>query len=95
METQREAAGTSVKVDRLIEDVKKIHDQVDQIRHSLTWAKGFGISAMILIPICGAVIWWIIGGQLTQLRNDLLRNAPTAAAAPQQPVQTQQPPVKP
>jgi len=71
-EIQKDLTSIGTKTERLITDVNGLNGRVDQIRISLSTAKGFGIAAMILIPACAAVIWWLIGAKLETLRNQLL-----------------------
>jgi hypothetical protein len=72
IEIQKDISSVSVKTERLITDVGRLDGRVDGISSSLAMAKGFGIAAVILIPICAAVIWWLIGAKLENLRDQLL-----------------------
>ncbi len=84
VEIQKELSALSTKTERLISDVGKLDDRVDGLRHTLSRAQGFGIAAVLLIPACAAVIWWLIGGQLTDIKNKLYA-VPTPAVAPLKP----------
>jgi hypothetical protein len=82
VEIQKEVSALSAKTERLISDVGKLDDRVDGLRHTLSRAQGFGIAAVLLIPACAAIIWWLIGGQLTEIKNKLYAiPAPPAAAS--------------
>lgn len=72
IEIQKDIATNTTKIDRLIKDVEKLDTKVDTVSHAIWLAKGFGLAAVILIPICAAVIWWLIGAQLEHLRDQLL-----------------------
>jgi hypothetical protein len=72
IEIQKDIASNSAKIDRLISDVDELDKKVDTLSHALAWAKGFGIAAVILIPICAGFIWWLIGDKLDRIRNDLI-----------------------
>jgi hypothetical protein len=43
-----------------------------------------------LIPICAAIIWWLIGGKLENLRDQLLSAARPSAAHQAPPLPSQQ-----
>lgn len=89
IEIQRDIASLSTKTERLVTDVNKLDGKVSAIEASLALAKGFGIAAIILIPICAAVVWWLIGAKLEGLRDQLLgaaRPAVTQQVTPLPPV---------
>lgn len=71
MEVQRELTALSTKADRLISDVSKIDTQLDGVRSKISRFEGVGIGAVVLFSIFGAFVWWLIGGQITQLRDQL------------------------
>ena len=64
-------AKISAKTDRLIADVGDIEKDVRGLSHSLTLAKGFGACAIILIPIFAGFVWWLIGGKLNDIRDQI------------------------
>lgn len=71
MELQRELTVLSTKTDRLISDVSKIDGQLDGVRSKISRFEGVGLGALLLVSIFGAFVWWLIGGQITQLRDQL------------------------
>lgn len=85
MEIQKDIASVSTKTDRLITDVGKLDTRVGDLHTSFAWAKGFGVAALLLIPICAGIVWWFVGAQLTKMRDDLIGLHPTPAAAVVQP----------
>jgi hypothetical protein len=70
IEIQKDISSISTKTERLITDLNKMDGKVSKIDRSLAVAKGFGIAAFILIPICATVIWWLIGTKLEHLLLD-------------------------
>ena len=66
-----EVSKLTTKVERLISDVEKIDDQLDKLRHVYSRIQGFIIAAIVLVPICAGLVWWLIGGELTGIRNAL------------------------
>jgi len=93
MELQKDLSAVGTKTDRLIADVEKIDEKVNDLHASFSWAKGFGVAAVLLIPICAAVVWWFVGDQLTKMRDELmagLHTQPPAVTSPSTP----SPPVK-
>jgi len=98
IEIQKDISSISAKTERLIGDVNKIDHEVARIRNSLAVAKGFGIAAIILIPICAAIVWWLVGSKLENLRDQLLsasrppatqQTPPLLPPAPQHPTAPQ------
>ncbi|WGR90996.1 hypothetical protein MTX26_10130 [Bradyrhizobium sp. ISRA443] len=83
---QKELAAQGAKVDRLITDVKETDGHVSDLKSSFAWAKGFGAAALILIPICGAIVWWLIGDQINQMKTQLLREIPSSLSRPVAPL---------
>jgi hypothetical protein len=72
MELQKDLATANTKTDRLITDLSTLTTKVGDISNTLFWAKGFAFAAVILIPVCATIIWWLVGGKLEQMRDDLL-----------------------
>jgi hypothetical protein len=85
MEVQKDITTIATKTDRLIIDVDKLDQKVDRVIGTLTLAKGFGIAALILIPICATVVWWLVGTKIEQMRDDMLAVRPPIS----QPAQSQ------
>jgi hypothetical protein len=81
---QRELAANTTKIDRAISDLAGIDKKVGDLGSSFTWVKGFGAAALILIPLCAAIIWWFVGDQIGQMKGQLLqlRAAPSITAPP-------------
>jgi hypothetical protein len=88
VEVQRENSSQGTKVDRLISDVEKVDRKIHELQTSFTWVKGFAAAAMILIPICAGIIWWLIGDELKQIRVQLQNRAqaPISSQAPAEPI---------
>ena len=90
VEIQKDISHLSAKTDRLIGDVEKLDKEVDALRISFSRAQGFGLAAIILIPICAAIVWWLVGDKLNELKTQILMNRP-----PQTTSQPMTPPQKP
>lgn len=72
-----EVSKLTTKVERLLTDMEKSEGHLDKLRQVYSRIEGIVIGAVVLIPICAAVVWWMIGGQLTEIRNALQHmNAP-------------------
>ena len=71
IEIQKELSALSAKTDRVIDDVKLLNSHVDDLRKKLNWAEGFAVAAAVLIPACATLIWWLIGNQLTDIKNKI------------------------
>jgi hypothetical protein len=87
MESQKDVTMIATKTDRLIVDVRNLVEKVDKVSATLTWAKGFGIAACILIPACAAFVWWLAGAKIDQMRDEFLGvRPPISHPAPPPPV---------
>jgi len=74
------------KADRLISDVSDISKEVKELGTSFTLAKGFGLCAVVLVPACAALVWWLVGATLNDVRDQLLQTRqPPISAAPMSP----------
>lgn len=71
LEIHKELATLNTKTERVILDVGKLDDHVDKIRGKMQWVQGIAICAAVLLTIFGGFVWWLIGGQLTQLKDQL------------------------
>jgi hypothetical protein len=82
MEMHEDVACLTAKTDRLISDVSglsakvggvedKVGGKIGALETALTWATGFGVAAMLLIPPCAAIMWWSFGSKIEQMRDDL------------------------
>jgi hypothetical protein len=83
-EIQKDIVQISTKTDRAIADIDKLDKKVSSLGDVLNLAKGFGLAAIILIPICAGFVWWLVGDKLNNIRDDLTRVRP-AIAEPHQP----------
>ena len=83
IELQREVSALATKTDRLITDVEKLDGRVHGVQRKLSWAEGFGIAAIVLIPAAAGIIWWLVGTQLTDIKNRLyaLPSPPAASSS--------------
>jgi hypothetical protein len=82
MELQKDISALSSKTDRLITDVEKIDKKTNDLSHTLSWAKGFAVAAVILIPICTGFVWWLAGNKFNELRDQLLGAKPPVMTQP-------------
>jgi hypothetical protein len=73
MEIQKELSSVSTKTDRLTADVAEIDNHVGDLKDKVSRADAVVKTAAALITIFGFVLWWFVGGQLTQLKDDLLK----------------------
>lgn len=79
VEVQRELTANSTKIDRLIDDTKDLSGKVGSLETTTAWAKGFAVAALVLIPICAGIVWWLVGGQLSAIRDQILHAIPPQA----------------
>jgi hypothetical protein len=72
MELQKDLSAVATKTDRLIADVGGLSTKVGSLNSTMLWAKGFAVAAVILIPICATVLWWLAGSKIEQMRDELM-----------------------
>ena len=73
---QKDVSHLAAKSDRLIADVAKLDSEVDALRTSFSRAQGFGACAVLLVPICAVIVWWLIGDKLNDLKGQVLQSRP-------------------
>jgi hypothetical protein len=86
MELQKDVSSIGTKTDRLIADVGTLSTRVGGLSDTLIWVKGFAIASIVLIPTCAVIIWWLAGGKIEQMRDELLAvRKPPAVSEPATP----------
>lgn len=90
IELQRSVATSTTKLERLISDVEKLDSHVDGMRQKIVRAEGVAICGFVLVGLFAGFVWWLIGGQITSLRDQLMA---IHATAPQNPAAPASPPV--
>jgi hypothetical protein len=50
--------------------------QVDELKINYAWLKGCAAAAVILIPLCAIVVWWLIGDRLNDIKAQVLQARP-------------------
>lgn len=81
-EIQGDLRALRTQTDRLITDVAKSDDHIDKIRNKIGRAEGFGIAAIILFAAFGGIVWWLIGGQINNLRDQVIKFQQTEIVKP-------------
>lgn len=71
MEIQRELSSLTTKTDRIIIDVDKLDNHVDGLRTKIARFEGISFCAGVLLVIFGVVLWWLVGDQLTEIKNQI------------------------
>jgi hypothetical protein len=84
LEVHKELSANSAKLERAIQDLNSIESKVESMSSSFNWFRGFFAAAAILIPGFIGIVWWLIGAQITDLKNEILKGAPVAQAPPAQ-----------
>lgn len=82
VQMQREMSTIGAKTDRLISDVESASGKIHALQTSFTWVKGFAAGALLLIPICAAVIWWFVGDKLNEIRLQVMQRPAINSPAP-------------
>lgn len=86
-EMNSEVSKTSVKLDRLISDAEKIDTRLKEVEGKLLMVSGYSRAAIVLVPLCAALVWWIIGGKIDDLRDQFFQAhvSPPTAVSPSNP----------
>lgn len=79
IELQKDVSTLLTKTDRAIADIERLDGKVDRLRSKIDRAEGIGIGAVGLVILFAALLWWLIGGQINELRDDLFRVPPENA----------------
>lgn len=66
---QKDIGTLCAKTDRVIQDVAKLDDHVDSLRSKFVRAEGVGVAVVVLLTLFGGLLWWLIGGELNQIRD--------------------------
>jgi hypothetical protein len=74
MEMQKCLGSLESKIDRAVNDISSHGKKLDELNEKFVFVRGFGVAALVLIPICGMIIWWLIGDKLNDIRNEILRS---------------------
>lgn len=88
LEVHKELSSNTAKLDRAIQDIGAIDLKLTSMTTSFNWFRGFFAAAAILIPVFIGIVWWLIGTQITELKNEILKGAPIAQAQPNPPQKT-------
>lgn len=73
---QKEVATLTAETKHLTSVVEKLDTKVENFHSTLNIIKGAGGASLFLIPAFMAFIWWLIGGQITDLKNQLVAHPP-------------------
>lgn len=72
VQVQKDVTIVSTKLDRTITDLEKLdkksgelHDQFKSIKYSI-----YGALAVLAVAV--PLVWWLIGGQITELKNRVM-----------------------
>ncbi|MDP9836059.1 hypothetical protein J2T09_000801 [Neorhizobium huautlense] len=71
MEIQRELSSVTTKTDRVITDIGRLDDRLDKVRSKISRFEGVAFGAGIVIVLFASMLWWLVGDQMTQIRDQL------------------------
>jgi hypothetical protein len=71
MEIQRELSSVATKTDRVITDIGRLDDRLDKVRSKISRFEGVAVGAGIVIVLFASMLWWLVGDQMTQIRDQL------------------------
>ncbi|WP_132271472.1 hypothetical protein [Neorhizobium sp. JUb45] len=71
MEIQRELSSVATKTDRVITDIGRLDDRLDKVRSKISRFEGVTFGTGIVIVLFASMLWWLVGDQMTQIRNQL------------------------
>lgn len=85
IEVTRELSANSTKIDRLIKDVEKTETSIGGLKKSFYVATGVVVASGILFSLFGTFLWFLLGNQMTAVKDELLRKMPPPATVTRQP----------
>lgn len=71
LEIQRELSSVTTKTDRVITHIGKLDDRLDKVRSKISRFEGITFGAGIAIVLFASMLWWLVGDQMTQIRDQL------------------------
>jgi len=72
----RDISSIGGKCDRAISAVSEVNKQVHELQISYAWLKGCAATAVVLIPLCAVIVWWLIGDKLNDIKMQVLQAGP-------------------
>ncbi len=88
LEIQKDLAVLNGRSEHLTAELSEIKAELSGIKRLLHKAQGFGFAAILLIPAFAALIWWLIGGEITQIRDQVMKLPVASASSSAVPVAT-------
>lgn len=71
MDIRRELSSVATKTDRVITDISRLDDRLDKVRSKISRFEGVTFGAGIVIVLFASMLWWLVGDQMTQIRDQL------------------------
>lgn len=71
MEIQRELATLTSNTSRITTDMAKLDEHVDQVRMKIQRTEGIIVGAGLVLSVVAGLVWWFVGDQFTQFRDQL------------------------
>lgn len=68
------------KLDRLSSDYNKQETELRNIEKAMIMAKALLAAIFVVVPLCGTVLWWAVGGKIEQIRDGVIDKGAEAAA---------------
>ena len=81
LEVQKELTTNTAVLNRAVTDIAKQGDKIDGLLISFSWFKGVFAATAALMIVFAAAVWWLIGSQISDLKNELLRRIPASNAS--------------
>jgi hypothetical protein len=75
-EVQKELTSNTTVLSRAVVDIDKQLVKIDSLLLSFAWFKGVFAATAVLIALFAGLIWWLIGTQISDLKNELMRRMP-------------------
>jgi hypothetical protein len=72
----RDISSIGGKCDRAISAVSEVNKQVHELQINYAWIKGCAATAVVLIPLCAIIVWWLIGDKLNDIKAQVLQARP-------------------
>ena len=81
MEVLKETTTNTAKLEGVTKKLDDVAGKLDGLRQRFALFIGGAVVATVLLSAFGVVLWWLVGSQVTDLKNEVLRRLPPAAAS--------------
>jgi hypothetical protein len=76
LEVHKELTANTAVLTRAVADLDKQGDKIHDLLISFSWFKGVFAASAFLMFVFAGLVWWLVGTQISDLKNELLHRPP-------------------